>query len=148
MDVTYQALRAGIQAARPGARLGEVSHAIQTSAERAGYSLVREYVGHGVGRDMHEEPQVPNFGPPDRGPVLRKGMVLALEPMVNVGDWRTKKHDDQWTVSTLDGSLSAHFEHTIAITDGEPEVLTLRSSEEPLTAPAAATTAEGGGWPR
>ncbi len=144
IDVTYQALRAGIQAMRPGARLGEVSHAIQTSAERAGYSLVREYVGHGVGRDMHEEPQVPNFGPPDRGPVLRKGMVLALEPMVNVGDWRTKKHDDQWTVSTLDGSLSAHFEHTIAITEGEPEVLTLRSSEEPLIASAAATTAERG----
>ena len=128
-------------AARPGARLGEISHAIQTYAESFGYSLVREYVGHGVGREMHEEPQVPNFGPPDRGPLLRKGMVLALEPMVNVGDWRTKKHDDDWTVSTLDGSLSAHFEHTIAITDGEPEVLTLRRSERaPVErVPAAAT---------
>ena len=128
-DVTYQSLWEGIWAARPGARLGEVSHAIQSCAESHGYSVVREYVGHGVGREMHEEPQVPNFGPPDRGPILRKGMVLALEPMVNMGDWRTKKHDDQWTVSTLDGSLSAHFEHTIAITDGEAEVLTLRPNE-------------------
>ncbi|MDZ4277505.1 MAG: type I methionyl aminopeptidase [Dehalococcoidia bacterium] len=143
IDVTYQALREGIQAARPGARLGEVSHAIQTYVESRGYSVVREYVGHGVGREMHEEPQVPNFGPPDRGPILRKGMVLALEPMVTVGDWRTKKHDDQWTVSTLDGSLSAHFEHTIAITGGEPEVLTLRSDEQPLGAREAAATAGG-----
>lgn len=142
IDVTYRSLWEGIRAARPGARLGQVSHAIQTCAESHGYSVVREYVGHGVGREMHEEPQVPNFGPPDRGPVLRKGMVLALEPMVNMGDWRTKKHDNQWTVSTLDGSLSAHFEHTIAITDGEPEVLTLRSDEEPLTARTAAVAAD------
>ena len=134
LDVTRHSIWAGIQAARPGARLGEVSHAIQRCAESHGYAVVREYVGHGVGRKMHEDPQVPNFGPPDRGPVLRKGMVLALEPMVNVGDWRTKKHDDGWTVSTLDGSLSAHVEHTIAITDGAPEVLTLRSDEEPLAA--------------
>ena len=130
IDATYRALWQGIQAARAGARVGKISHAIQTSGEAEGYSLVREYVGHGVGRDMHEEPQVPNYGPPERGPVLRKGMVLALEPMVNIGDWRTKKHDDQWTVSTLDGSLSAHFEHTIAITDGEAEVLTLRPNEQ------------------
>jgi len=143
IDVTHQALWAGVRAARPGARLGEISHAIQTCAESFGYSVVREYVGHGVGREMHEEPQVPNFGPPDRGPLLRKGMVLALEPMVNMGDWRTKKHDDQWTVSTLDGSLSAHFEHTIAITDGDAEVLTLRSSERPSAARAAVTAAQG-----
>jgi methionyl aminopeptidase len=143
IDVTYGALLEGIRAARPGARLGEVSNAIQAYAESFGYSLVREYVGHGVGRDMHEEPQVPNFGPPDRGPVLRKGMVLALEPMVNVGDWRTKKHDDDWTVSTLDGSLSAHFEHTIAITSDEAEVLTRRPSEQLLPARALASTAGG-----
>ena len=143
IDVTHQALWAGIRAARPGARLGEISYAIQTYAESFGYSLVREYVGHGIGREMHEEPQVPNFGPPDRGPLLRKGMVLALEPMVNVGDWRTKKHDDQWTVSTLDGSLSAHFEHTIAIMDGEAEVLTRRSSERPSAAQSAVTAAQG-----
>jgi methionyl aminopeptidase len=142
VDATYQSLWQGIRAARAGARLGEVSHAIQSYAEPRGFSVVREYVGHGVGRTMHEEPQVPNFGPPDRGPVLRKGTVLALEPMVNLGGWRTKRHDDQWTVSTLDGSVSAHFEHMIAITAGDPEVLTLRSNEEALTAPPAAATAE------
>ncbi len=141
VDVTYGALLEGIRAAQPGARLGEVSNAIQTYGESFGYSLVREYVGHGVGRNMHEEPQVPNFGPPDRGPVLRKGMVLALEPMVNAGDWRTKKHDDEWTVSTLDGSLSAHFEHTIAITNAEAEVLSRRPSEQLL--PARAVAAAG-----
>ncbi len=139
IDVTYETLWKGIQAARPGARLGEISNAIQSHAEAYGYSLVREYVGHGVGRQMHEDPQVPNYGPAERGPLLRKGMVLALEPMVNVGDWRTKKHDDGWTVSTLDGSLSAHFEHTIAITDGEAEVLTLRPSERANRALAVAT---------
>ena len=86
---------------------------------------MREYVGHGVGREMHEEPSVPNYGPADRGTVLKKGMVLALEPMVTIGDPRTKVHADEWTVSTRDGSLCAHFEHTIAITDGDAEVLTL-----------------------
>jgi methionyl aminopeptidase len=125
LRVTDSALYKGIAAARAGVPLGAVSHAIQVEAEGQGFSVVREYVGHGVGRQMHEEPQVPNFGPPDRGPVLKKGMVLAIEPMVNAGDWRTKRHDDNWTVSTLDGSLSAHFEHTIAITDGEAQILTL-----------------------
>ena len=125
LRVTESALYKGIAAARAGVPLGAVSHAIQLEAEGQGFSVVREYVGHGVGRQMHEEPQVPNFGPPDRGPVLKKGMVLAIEPMVNAGDWRTKRHDDNWTVSTLDGSLSAHFEHTIAITDGEAQILTL-----------------------
>ena len=130
MDATYESLREGIRAAQPGARLGEVSHAIQVCAEAAGFSVVRKYVGHGVGRDMHEDPQVPNFGPPDRGPVLRKGMVLALEPMLNIGGYETKEHDDGWLVTTQDGSLSAHFEHTIAITDDGPEILTIRSDEE------------------
>jgi len=125
IDVTRESLWRGIRAARAGVRLGAVSNAIGEYIESQGFGVVREYVGHGVGRRMHEEPQVPNYGPPDRGPVLRKGMVLALEPMVTVGDWRTKKHADGWTVSTLDGSLCAHFEHTIAITDGEAEVLTL-----------------------
>ncbi len=142
IDVTQQSLWAGIKAARPGARIGEISNAIQACGEAAGFSLVREYVGHGIGRDMHEDPAVPNFGPTDRGPVLKKGMVLALEPMVTIGDWRTKKHDDGWTVSTLDGSLSAHFEHTIAVTDGDPLVLTLRSDEQPLAAELAATTGQ------
>jgi methionyl aminopeptidase len=122
---TESALQKGIAAARAGVPLGAVSHAIQTEVEAGGFSVVREYVGHGVGRAMHEDPQIPNFGPPDRGPILRKGMVLALEPMVNAGGWRTKRHDDGWTVSTLDGSLSAHFEHTIAVTDGDAEILTL-----------------------
>ena len=125
IDVTREALWRGIRAARAGVRLGAVSSAIGAYIESEGFGVVREYVGHGVGREMHEEPQVPNFGPPDRGPILRKGMVLALEPMVTLGDWRTKKHADGWTVSTLDGSLCAHFEHTIAITAGEAEVLTL-----------------------
>ena len=125
IDVTRESLWRGIRAARAGERLGVVSNAIGEYIESEGYGVVREYVGHGVGRQMHEEPQVPNYGPPDRGPVLRKGMVLALEPMVTVGDYRTRKHADGWTVSTLDGSLCAHFEHTIAITDGEAEVLTL-----------------------
>ncbi len=124
IETTKGALEAGISAARAGAKLGEVSHAIQDYAESRGYSVVREYTGHGIGRDMHEEPQIPNFGLPDSGPVLKKGMTLALEPMVNAGDWRTRVGDDQWTVFTDDGSLSAHCEHTIAITDGEPEVLT------------------------
>jgi methionyl aminopeptidase len=125
IDVTRESLWRGISVARAGVRLGVISNTIGEYIESQGFGVVREYVGHGVGREMHEEPQVPNYGPADRGPVLRKGMVLALEPMVTVGDWRTKKLADGWTVSTADGSLCAHFEHTIAITDGEAEVLTL-----------------------
>jgi methionyl aminopeptidase len=125
VDVTRDALSTGITQARPGNRLGAISYAIQTYIESHGFGVVREYVGHGVGRQMHEEPQVPNFGPADRGPVLKKGMVLALEPMVTVGDWRTRQLEDHWTVVTADGRLAAHFEHTIAITDGDPVVLTV-----------------------
>ena len=124
METTEGALKAGIAAARPGARLGDISAAIQHYAESGGYSLVREYTGHGIGREMHEEPQIPNFGPAGQGPLLKKGMTLALEPMVNIGDWRTRVGDNHWAVFTSDGSLSAHFEHTIAITDGEAEVFT------------------------
>ncbi len=126
METTEGALKAGIAAAYPGVRLGDISFAIQNYAEPRGYSVVREYTGHGIGREMHEEPQIPNFGLPGTGPVLKKGMTLALEPMVNIGDWRTRVGDDHWTVLTADGNLSAHFEHTIAITDAEPEVLTGR----------------------
>jgi methionyl aminopeptidase len=126
METTEDALRAGIAAARPGARLGDISAAIQSCAESRGYSVVREYTGHGIGRDLHEEPQILNFGLAGTGPMLEKGMTLALEPMVNAGDWRTRLGDDQWTVLTADGSLAAHFEHTIAITGGEAEVLTTR----------------------
>lgn len=123
--VTEEALYRGITAARAGNRVGAIGHAIQTFAESLGYGVVREYVGHGIGRRMHEEPQIPNYGPPDRGPVLVPGMVIAIEPMINIGDWRTKRDADGWTVRTADGSLSAHFEHTVAITPDGPEVLTL-----------------------
>jgi methionyl aminopeptidase len=126
LKATEGVLVAGIAAARPGSRLGDISATMQSYAETRGYSVVREYSGHGIGREMHEEPQIPNFGLPGTGPVLKKGMTLALEPMVNVGDWHTRLGDDHWTVLTADGSLSAHFEHTIAITDGEAEVLTAR----------------------
>lgn len=124
LQVTQEALKAGITAARAGRRLGDVSHAIQVAAESKGYGVIREYVGHGIGREMHEDPQIPNFGPPGRGPLLRQGMTLALEPMVTVGDYQTRVLDDMWTVVTADGSLSAHFEHTIVVTEGEAEILT------------------------
>jgi len=125
MATAEGALEVGIAAARSGARLGDVSAAIQSHVESRGYSVVREYTGHGIGREMHEEPQIPNFGPSGQGPVLKKGMVLALEPMVNIGDWRTRVGDNHWTVFTMDRSLSAHCEHTVAVTDAEPEILTV-----------------------
>lgn len=124
LEVTEGALYAGIAAARAGNRLGDISHAIQSYVESRGFSVVREYTGHGIGREMHEGLQVLNFGEPGRGVRLRAGMTLALEPMVNVGDWRTKVLEDGWTVVTYDGSLSAHFEHTILVRDGEAEILT------------------------
>ena len=124
IEVTAGALQAAIAQARAGHRLGDISWAIQNYAESRGFSVVRQYVGHGIGREMHEDPQVPNFGQPGQGIKLRPGMTLALEPMVNMGDWRTKVLPNNWTVVTEDGKLSAHFEHTIAITAGEPEILT------------------------
>jgi methionyl aminopeptidase len=124
IDAASGALRAGIAAAQAGARLGDVSAAIQSHAEAGGFSVVREYVGHGIGQELHEDPQVPNFGVPGEGPLLQKGMTLALEPMVNAGQWRTKVGEDGWTVITADGRLSGHFEHTIAIGEDGPEILT------------------------
>jgi len=124
METTREALAQGIRQAKAGGRMGDISAAIQNYAESRGYSVVREYVGHGIGRALHEEPAVPNYGEPGKGLALQSGMVLALEPMVNIGTWQTRVKADNWTVVTLDGSLSAHFEHTIAITDGTPEVLT------------------------
>lgn len=118
------ALNRGIAQARAGKRLGDISWAIQAYGEAKGYGIVRQYVGHGVGRSLHEEPQVPNFGPPGRGIALRPGMTLAIEPMLNVGTERTEVLDDKWTVVTEDRKLSAHFEHTVAVTEGEPLVLT------------------------
>ena len=124
LEITEGALKAGMAAAQAEARLGDISSAIQSCAESRGYSVVREYSGHGIGRELHEEPQILNFGLPGTGPVLKRGMTFALEPMVNAGDWHTRLGNDHWTVFTADGSLSAHFEHTIVITEAEPEVLT------------------------
>jgi methionyl aminopeptidase len=125
MAITEAALMVGIKEARNGAHLGDVSAAIQNYVETRGFSVVREYSGHGVGRDLHEDPLVPNFGPSGEGPVLRKGMTLAIEPMVTTGDWQTRVASNKWTVLTVDGSLAAHFEHTIAISEDEAEILTL-----------------------
>lgn len=121
--VTKTSLTAGIAQATSGAHVGDISTAIQAYVESRGFSVVREYTGHGVGRELHEEPQIPNFAF-SQGPVLRKGMTLAIEPMVNVGSYHTRLASNQWTVLTADGSLSAHFEHTVAITGDEPEILT------------------------
>jgi methionyl aminopeptidase len=123
MEVTQQALHAGIDAARVGNRIGDVSSNVQRVAEAAGFSVVRDFVGHGVGRNLHEEPQVPNYGPPSRGVPLQEGMVLAIEPMVNAGRPEVYLKDDGWTAVTADGSLSAHFEHSIAITKNGPYIL-------------------------
>jgi methionyl aminopeptidase len=125
LDVTERSLHAGIEQMRAGARLHEVGRAVQEVAEAAGFSVVREYVGHAIGTAMHEEPQVPNYWPGSPGPVMKPGMVFAVEPMVNAGGPGTRLLDDGWSVVTADGSLSAHFEHTIAITDNGPEILTL-----------------------
>ncbi|HIE17342.1 MAG TPA: type I methionyl aminopeptidase [Dehalococcoidia bacterium] len=125
LAVTEAALMVGIQAARNGNHIGDISAAIQNYVEARGFAIVREYSGHGVGRDLHEDPLVPNFGSPGEGPLLQKGMTLAIEPMVTAGDWRTRLGENRWTVRTADGSLSAHFEHTIAISEDEPEILTL-----------------------
>lgn len=122
--VTEEALEAGISQIRPGGRLSDISHAVQQVVEGAGFSVVREYVGHGVGRSLHEDPQIPNYGLPGRGPELRPGMVVAVEPMVTMGDWKTRVLADDWTVVTADRSLAAHFEHTIAVTEDGREVLT------------------------
>lgn len=125
ITVTEESLWAGIQHVRRGARLSDIGHAVQTVAEGAGFSVVREYVGHGIGRAMHEEPQVANYGEPGKGMKLKVGHVLAVEPMVNLGSCETQLNDDGWTVITADGCLSAHFEHSIAVTEDGPEVLTV-----------------------
>lgn len=129
LRVAREALFAGIQMARPAAHLTDISHAIQYYIERHGYSVVRDLVGHGIGRNMHEEPQVPNFGDPGRGPNLQPGITLAIEPMVNLGGYQVEILEDGWTVVTKDRSLSAHFEHTIAVTVNGPDILTLRRDE-------------------
>jgi methionyl aminopeptidase len=125
IKVTEQALYEGIHQMRVGNRVGDISAAIQTFVENAGFNVTREYTGHGVGRQMHEGPQVPNYGIAERGQVLRQGMTIALEPMVLVGTSQTRVLPDQWTVASSDSSLTAHWEHSVAITDGEPLILTL-----------------------
>ena len=127
MDDTRLSLEEGIKAAQPGGRVGDIGAAVQAYGESRGYGVVREFVGHGVGRFLHEDPQVPNYGQAGMGPLLRVGMCIAIEPMFNLGDWHTKILDDEWTVITADGKLSAHFEHSIAITEDGPEILTVHS---------------------
>jgi methionyl aminopeptidase len=129
LDVTRESLDLGIAQCWPGRRLGDVSAAIQQHVEAAGFGVVRAFVGHGIGRALHEDPQVPNFGEAGRGPLLRVGMVLALEPMVTMGHWEVRVLADRWTAVTADGSLAAHFEHTVAVTEHGPEVLTKDAGE-------------------
>ena len=124
IDVTKQSFFEGIQFARVGYRISDIGHAIQEYAESYGYSLVREYVGHGVGAGLHEAPEIPNYGKPGHGPRLQKNMTIAVEPMVNAGDYEVRVLDNGWTVVTADGSLSAHYENSLLVTDGEPEILT------------------------
>jgi methionyl aminopeptidase len=124
LDVTEASLFKGLEQARTGNRLSDIGHAVQTYVESHGFSVVREYAGHGIGQRMHEDPSIPNYGPPGRGPVLKTGMTLAIEPMVNVGGHKTRTLQDRWTVVTADGSLAAHFEHTVAVTENGPDILT------------------------
>ena len=125
LDVTRQALARGINEARPGNRLGDISSAVQRYVESKGFSVVRDFVGHGIGAELHEDPEVPNYGEPHQGPCLKSGMVFAIEPMVNMGTSRTKILSDGWTAVTADKKISAHFEHTIAITESGPVILTV-----------------------
>ena len=127
---TYEAMWKGIRAVKPGATLGDVGHAIETHAKKAGYSVVRDYCGHGIGREMHEDPQVLHFGKPGKGLTLREGMTFTIEPMINQGRAGVETGDDGWTVTTIDGKLSAQFEHTVAVTKDGVRVLTLRADEK------------------
>ena len=125
IEVTKQSFFEGLAMMKPGRRVSDISHAIQTYVESNGFSVVRSFVGHGVGAQLHEEPEVPNFGAAGRGPRLLPGMTIAVEPMVNVGDWQVKTLADGWTVVSRDGSLTAHYENSLLITDGDPEILTV-----------------------
>ena len=130
LDVTEDSMYAGIKAARRGNRVGKISNAVQRMVEDAGFSVIRDFVGHGVGKSLHEEPQIPNFGRPGYGPKLREGVVLCIEPMVNMGRRAVKMSDDGWTALSADGSVSAHFEHTIIVTCEGPEILSVPSGKE------------------
>lgn len=126
LKITEESLFKGIEQAVVGNRIGDISYAVQKYTEAAGYGVVRDFVGHGLGREMHEDPQIPNFGEPHKGPLLKPGMVLCIEPMINMGTHKVRILDDDWTAVTQDGKMSAHFEHTIAITENGPEILTMR----------------------
>lgn len=143
LDGCRAALAAGIEQARPGNRVGDISAAIQAASESAGFSVVRSLVGHGVGRSMHEDPQIPNFGPPGRGAPLQTGMTLAIEPMITAGGPDVALEDDGWSITTADGSLAAHFEHTVAVADDGPQILTMPT--EPAARAVSATAGAGGG---
>lgn len=129
LDATKESLYEGIRAAKAGNRVGDIGHAVQSYVEARSYSVVRDFVGHGVGAKLHEEPSVPNFGTPGRGVRLMPGMTIAIEPMINMGDYRVKVLDDEWTTVTVDGSLSAHFEHTVVVTPDGPKILTIPDDE-------------------
>lgn len=124
---TEESLFKGIEQCVPGNRVGDISHAVQTYCEKFGYGVVRDFVGHGLGREMHEDPQIPNYGAPHRGPLLKPGMVICIEPMINMGGWEVSVLEDNWTAVTDDGLPSAHFEHTVLITEDKPEILTMRA---------------------
>jgi len=130
LDVTRDSLARAVAACWPGRRLSDVSHAVQQHVEAHGFAVVRQFVGHGIGRDLHEDPQVPNFGEPGRGPQLKPGMVLAIEPMVTMGSWEVRVLEDRWTAVTVDGSLAAHFEHTVAETAAGPEMVTRKTEPD------------------
>ena len=130
LDVTRDSLARAVAACWPGRRLSDISHAVQEHVEAHGFAVVRQFVGHGIGRDLHEDPQVPNFGEPGRGPQLKPGMVLAIEPMVTMGSWEVRVLEDRWTAVTVDGSLAAHFEHTVAVTEHGPEILTRKTEPD------------------
>ena len=131
IDVTEECFWIGANMARSGNRLGDISHAIQVHAEKHGYGVIRDLCGHGIGQEMHEDPNVPNYGKPGRGVKLQAGMVLAIEPMISMGDWRVFLEDDDWTVVTRDGSKCSHYEHTVLITEGEPEILSFPGARIP-----------------
>jgi methionyl aminopeptidase len=132
LEACQAALAAGVEQCRAGNRLSDISHAVQQATESAGFSVVRSLVGHGVGRSMHEDPQIPNYGEPGRGPLLGEGMTFAIEPMINVGAPEIYVHDDEWSISSADDSLSAHFEHTVAVTEEGPRILTQSPVEASL----------------
>ena len=131
VDVTEECFWIGANMARAGNRLGDISHAVQVHAEKHGYGVIRDLCGHGIGQEMHEDPNVPNYGKPGRGVKLQAGMVLAIEPMISMGDWRVFLEDDDWTVVTRDGSKCSHYEHTVLITEGEPEILSFPGARIP-----------------